>query len=93
MNIIAKTKQKIDMQTRINTLELENETLRNTIKDNLYDRFMRKLDETSELDRYILENKRLRKQINVLKQMIRDGYEQKDGMRNGKKRKISKNNK
>ena len=93
MNIIAKTKQKIDMQTRINTLELENETLKNTIKDNLYDRFMRKLDETSELDRYILENKRLRKQINVLKQMIRDGYEQKDGMRNGKKRKISKNNK
>lgn len=93
MNIIAKTKQKIDMQTRINTLELENETLKNTIKDNLYDRFMRKLDETSELDRYVLENKRLRKQINVLKQMIRDGYEQKDGMRNGRKRKISKNNK
>lgn len=93
MNIIARIMQKIDLNKRINTLENENETLRNTIKDNLYDRFMRKLDETSELDRYILENKRLRKQINVLKQMIRDGYEQKDGMRNGRKRKISKNNK
>ena len=93
MNIIARIMQKIDLNKRINTLELENETLKNTIKDNLYDRFMRKLDETSELDRYILENKRLRKQINVLKQMIRDGYEQKDGMQNGRKRKISKNNK
>lgn len=93
MNIIARIMQKIDLNKRINTLENENETLKNTIKDNLYDRFMRKLDETSELDRYILENKRLRKQINVLKQMIRDGYDRKGGTRNERKRKISKNNK
>lgn len=93
MNIIARIMQKIDLNKRINTLENENETLKNTIKDNLYDRFMKKLDETSELDRYILENKRLRKQINVLKQMIRDGYDRKGGTRNGRKRKISKNNK
>lgn len=46
---------------RINTLENENETLKNIIKDELYNAFMNKLYETDEIQRLKDENKRLRR--------------------------------
>ena len=57
---------------RINTLECENEVLKNAIKDELYKIFMKKLAEPEETKRYKEDNIRLRKQIKVLKQIIKE---------------------
>ena len=70
MNLIKKV---IDQRKKINTLENENETLRNTIKDELYKEFMKKLGEPLELSRLKRENKRLRKQKKELQEIIREG--------------------
>lgn len=59
MNLIKKV---IEQRKKINTLENENETLRNTIKDELYKEFMKRLGEPLEVSRLKRENKRLRKQ-------------------------------
>lgn len=64
------TKRK--MRKRINALECENEVLKNTIKDELYKIFMKKLAEPEETKRYKEDNIRLRKQIKVLKQIIKE---------------------
>ena len=64
------TKRKL--RKRINTLECENEVLKNAIKDELYKIFMKKLAEPEEAKRYKEDNIRLRKQIKVLKQIIKD---------------------
>ena len=64
------------MRKRINTLETENEMLKNTIKDELYKSFMHKLNDSEADKRYKEDNVRLRKQIKVLKQIIKEG---KDG--------------
>lgn len=74
--MIEKESKKRKMRKRINTLETENETLKNTIKDELYKIFMKKLAEPEEAKRYKEDNVRLRKQIKVLKQIIKEG---KDG--------------
>lgn len=74
--MIEKESKKRKMRKRINTLETENETLKNTIKDELYKIFMKKLAEPEEAKRYKEDNIRLRKQIKVLKQIIKEG---KDG--------------
>ena len=74
--MIEKEPKKRKMRKRINTLETENETLKNTIKDELYKIFMKKLSEPEEAKRYKEDNVRLRKQIKVLKQIIKEG---KDG--------------
>lgn len=74
--MIEKESKKRKMRKRINTLETENETLKNTIKDELYKIFMKKLSEPEEAKRYKEDNVRLRKQIKVLKQIIKEG---KDG--------------
>ena len=71
-----KESKKRKMRKRINTLENENEMLKNTIKDELYKIFMKKLAEPEESKRYKEDNIRLRKQIKVLKQIIKEG---KDG--------------
>lgn len=71
-----KESSKRKMRKRINSLETENETLRNTIKDELYKEFMKKLSEPEENRRYKEDNIRLRKQIKLLKQIIKEG---KDG--------------
>ena len=68
------TKRK--MRKKINTLETENEVLKNAIKDELYKIFMKKLAEPEEIKKYKEDNIRLRKQIKVLKQIIKEG---KDG--------------
>ena len=70
MNLIKKV---IDQRKKINTLENENETLKNTIKDELYKEFMKRLGEPLELSRLKRENKRLRKQKKELQEIIREG--------------------
>lgn len=66
------TKRKL--RKRINSLETENEMLKNTIKDELYKIFMKKLAEPEEAKRYKEDNIRLRKQIKVLKQIIKEEH-------------------
>lgn len=58
---------------RINTLEGEVDVLENTIKDELYKEFMKKLGEPMEVERLRKENKMLRQKIKVLKEMIKEG--------------------
>ena len=70
MSLIKKV---IEQRKKINTLENENETLRNTIKDELYKEFMKRLGEPLELSRLKRENKRLRKQKKELQEIIREG--------------------
>ena len=71
-----KESKKRKMRKRINTLETENEMLKNIIKDELYKSFMNKLNDSEADKRYKEDNVRLRKQIKVLKQIIKEG---KDG--------------
>ena len=70
MNLIKKV---IEQRKKINTLENENETLKNTIKDELYKEFMKRLGEPLEVSRLKRENKRLRKQQIELQEIIREG--------------------
>ena len=72
----SKEPTKRKLRKRINTLELENEVLKDAIKDELYKIFMKKLAEPEEAKRYKEDNIRLRKQIKVLKQIIK---EERDG--------------
>ena len=71
----SKEPTKRKLRKRINTLELENEVLKNAIKDELYKIFMKKLAEPEEAKRYKEDNIRLRKQIKVLKQIIKEEKE------------------
>ena len=71
----SKEPTKRKLKKRINTLELENEVLKNAIKDELYKIFMKKLAEPEEAKRYKEDNIRLRKQIKVLKQIIKEEKE------------------
>jgi hypothetical protein len=57
----------------INTLKLEVETLKNSIKEELYKEFMKKLGEPLEAERLRKENKRLRQQVKSLKEVIKEG--------------------
>ena len=68
----SKEPSKRKMRKRINTLECENEVLKNAIKDELYKIFMKKLAEPEETKKYKEDNIRLRKQIKVLKQIINE---------------------
>ena len=70
MNLIKKV---IEQRKKINTLENENETLKNTIKDELYKEFMKRLGEPLEVSKLKRENKRLRKQKKELQEIIREG--------------------
>ena len=68
----SKESSKRKLKKRINTLECENEVLKNAIKDELYKIFMKKLAEPEEAKKYKEDNIRLRKQIKVLKQIIKE---------------------
>ena len=70
---IEKESSKRKMRKRINTLETENEMLKNTIKDELYKAFMKKLSDSESDKKSREDNIRLRKQIKVLKQIIKEG--------------------
>lgn len=61
----------IKLNKKINTLENQVETLENSIKDELYKEFMKKLGETTENDRLKKENKKLRTKIKDLKEIIK----------------------
>lgn len=63
----------IKQQRQINTLKLEVETLKNSMKEELYKEFMKKLGEPMEAERLRKENKALRQKIKVLKEMIKEG--------------------
>ena len=68
-----KKKKVIEQRKKINTLENENKTIKNTIKDELYKEFMKRLGEPLEVSRLKRENKRLRKQKKELQEIIREG--------------------
>lgn len=61
----------IKLKRKINTLENQVENLENSIKDELYKEFMKKLGETAENDRLKKENKKLRIKIKELKEIIK----------------------
>ena len=63
--------ENIKLKRKINTLENQIETLENSIKDELYKEFMKKLGETAENDRLKKENKKLRAKIKDLKEIIK----------------------
>ena len=80
----SKEPTKRKLRKRINTLECENEVLKNAIKDELYKIFMKKLAEPEESKRSNEDNIKLRKQIKVLKQIIKDE-------RNGSREEVKNN--
>lgn len=61
----------VKLNKKVNTLENQVETLENSIKDELYKEFMKKLGETTENDRLKKENKKLRAKIKDLKEIIK----------------------
>jgi hypothetical protein len=63
----------IKQHRQINTLESKVEALENSIKEELYKEFMKKLGEPMEAERLRKENKMLRQKIKVLKEMIKEG--------------------
>ena len=63
----------IKQHRQINTLENKVEALENSIKEELYKKFMKKLGEPMEAERLRKENKKLRQKIKVLKEMIKEG--------------------
>lgn len=62
----------IKQHRQINTLENKVEALENSIKEELYKEFMKKLGEPIEAERLRKENKKLRQKIKVLKEMIKE---------------------
>ena len=62
---------KFQLIKKINTLELENSVLEQTIKDELYKIFMDKVREPQELDRVRKENKNLRSKVKTLKALLK----------------------
>ena len=70
-NILSLSKRG-KMYIKINTLENENETLKNTIKNELYKTFIDKLGEPLEVKRLHDENKKLRKKIKIYKEMLKE---------------------
>lgn len=63
---------KISLIKRINTLEVENNKLKDVIKDDLYKIFMDKLNESFEIERLRKENKKQRLKIKSLKEIIKE---------------------
>lgn len=62
---------KFQLIRKINTLELENSALEQTIKNELYKIFMDKLKEPQELDKVKKENKNLRSKVKTLKALLK----------------------
>ncbi len=62
---------KIKLIKKVNTLELRNQDLENTIKDELYKTFMAKLEEPQEINRLKKENKNLRAKNRTLKALLK----------------------
>lgn len=60
----------VKQQRKINTLELEIDTLKNVIKEKLYDKFMENVENELEIKRLKKENKNLRINNKKLKAMV-----------------------
>lgn len=65
--IIAPLKNKMKMQRRINTLEIEKVELEYIIKSRITETLMRTLENQDEVERLKKENTRLRKKVKDLK--------------------------
>lgn len=65
--IIAPLKNKMKMQRRINTLEIEKVELEYIIKSRITETLMRTLENQDEVERLKKENQRLRKKVKDLK--------------------------
>lgn len=65
------------MRKRINSLESENEILKEVIQDELYKKFMDKLGEPEKIQRLTEENKRLRLQNKNFKEEIKNANRKK----------------
>ena len=63
---------KIKLNLKINTLQNEIDTLQETIKEDLLNKFMSKLNDEAELNRLRNENKRLRAKVKSLKEIIKE---------------------
>ncbi len=63
---------KIKLNLKINSLENEIETLKEAAKDDLFNKFMSKLNDETELNRLRNENKRLRAKVKSLKEIIKE---------------------
>lgn len=63
---------KIKLNLKINALENEIEVLKQSIKDDLFNKFMSKLNDEVELNRLRNENKRLRAKVKSLKEIIKE---------------------
>lgn len=63
----------VKTQQKIRRLENEIETLNNSIKDELYKEFLKKLADSTESERLKKENKMLRKKTKILKEIIKEG--------------------
>lgn len=64
---------RIKLNLKINSLENEIETLKEATKDDLFNKFMSKLNNETELNRLRKENKRLRAKVKSLKKIIKEG--------------------
>lgn len=64
---------RIKLNLKINSLENEIETLKEATKDDLFNKFMSKLNDEAELNRLRNENKRLRAKVKSLKEIIKEG--------------------
>lgn len=62
---------------KYNKVQGELEVLKETVKDELYKKWMDKLGEPLEMERLRKENKDLRKKIKVLKEIIKEGDKKK----------------
>ena len=72
INKFKEIKNKYGNIKKINFLENENETLKDIIKNELYEKFISSINDTTERDRLKKENKRLREKIKALKDIIKE---------------------
>ena len=63
---------RIKLNLKINSLENEIEALKEATKDDLFNKFMSKLNDETELNRLRNENKRLRAKVKSLKEIIKE---------------------
>ena len=62
----------IDMRKKYNSLKLEHEVLKESVKTGLFESYMEHLNSPIEMDRLRKENKKLRMQVKSLKEIIKE---------------------
>ncbi len=65
----------IELQMKLNTAELKIEILEETIKDELYTTFMKRLADANDSTKIKKENRNLRLKVKTLKSLIKDDKE------------------